>query len=626
VRTANLLQQYVDVGLYPTIAPPAFSREGGAVTTGFSITLNNTPNNGTGIIMYTLDGSDPRVAGGAVSASAVDAGDLANITINAPTTIKARVRNGTVWSALHEGIFLIAQDVSGLMITELMYHPTDEGDPLNGGIDGNEFEFLELLNNGAATINLDGIHFTSGIDYSFPAGTQLGAGERLVLASNTTQFENRYGFTPFGQYLGRLSNSGETIELQDGLNQIIDQVPFSDLPPWPTSPDGSGPSLELIDPALDNSLAASWQASALADGTPGAPNSSQTPPVSCDSTVPALVINEINYNSALTFNPEDWVELYNPTGSAINLQNWSFQDETANFVIPAGTIIPANGFLVLIRDEALFTAVYPTVSNYVVLGFGLSGAGERIRLLHPSSCLVDEVTYDDTPPWPVGPDGNGPTLQLIDPALDNSLPQSWQASAEIGGTPGTANPSQPPPTPCNNTVPGLVINEINYNSALTFNPEDWVELYNPTASAINLENWSFQDEAANFVIPAGTSIAANGFLMLIRDEALFTAVYPTVANYVVLGFGLSGAGERIRLLHPSSCLVDEVTYDDVPPWPTEPDGNGPTLQLIDPALDNSLAASWQASAQIGGTPGLPTQPVISNGPIFSDQFESAVTR
>jgi hypothetical protein len=175
-------------------------------------------------------------------------------------------------------------------------------------------------------------------------------------------------------------------------------------------------------------------------------------------------------------------------------------------------------------------------------------------------------------------------------------------------------------------VPGLVINEINYNSALTFNPEDWVELYNPTGSAINLQNWSFQDETANFVIPAGTIIPANGFLVLIRDEALFTAVYPTVSNYVVLGFGLSGAGERIRLLHPSSCLVDEVTYDDTPPWPVGPDGNGPTLQLIDPALDNSLPQSWQASAEIGGTPGLPTQPVISNGPIFSDQFESAVTR
>ena len=48
--------------------------------------------------------------------------------------------------------------------------------------------------------------------------------------------------------------------------------------------------------------------------------------------------------------------------------------------------------------------------------------------------------------------------------------------------------------------------------------------------------------------------------------------------------------------------MDFVEYDDEIPWPTEPDGNGPTLELIDPFSDNNLAENWQASEGYG-TPG-----------------------
>jgi hypothetical protein len=50
-------------------------------------------------------------------------------------------------------------------------------------------------------------------------------------------------------------------------------------------------------------------------------------------------------------------------------------------------------------------------------------------------------------------------------------------------------------------------------------------------------------------------------------------------------------------------MVDTVHYDDTAPWPTEPDGTGPTLELISPSLDNALASSWKASCEPHGTPG-----------------------
>ena len=52
--------------------------------------------------------------------------------------------------------------------------------------------------------------------------------------------------------------------------------------------------------------------------------------------------------------------------------------------------------------------------------------------------LVDIVEYDDDLPWPIEADGLGPTLELKNPSLDNSLPENWSAS-EANGSPGAIN-------------------------------------------------------------------------------------------------------------------------------------------------------------------------------------------
>lgn len=155
----------------------------------------------------------------------------------------------------------------------------------------------------------------------------------------------------------------------------------------------------------------------------------------------SLVINEICYNPADDFNTEDWVELYNPQPYDLDISNWIFKDEddAHAFEFPSGTIIQANGYLVLCNDQAAFTSFFPEVTNIIGdLGFGLSGSGELIRLYNQAGALVDHLTYEDKLPWPEEPDGNGPTLELINPQLDNTLPESWMASPEHG-TPGAMN-------------------------------------------------------------------------------------------------------------------------------------------------------------------------------------------
>lgn len=167
------------------------------------------------------------------------------------------------------------------------------------------------------------------------------------------------------------------------------------------------------------------------------------------------------------------------------------------------------------------------------------------------------------------------------------------------------------------SLPGtsIVINEINYNSADNeFDPDDWVELYNPTSETISIGLWEFKDENDDhvFTIAEDVSLAADQYLVLCNNTVSFTALFPDVENYVGdLGFGLSGGGELIRLFDSSGVLVDAVEYDDSDPWPEEPDGNGPTLELINPNMDNALAENWSASSGYG-SPGSLNSSYMSN--------------
>lgn len=151
----------------------------------------------------------------------------------------------------------------------------------------------------------------------------------------------------------------------------------------------------------------------------------------------------------------------------------------------------------------------------------------------------------------------------------------------------------------------VVINEINYNSADDFDPEDWVELHNVGNAAVDLSGWLLRDDNNNhtFTIPYGTSISAGGFLVICADFVAFQGLFPGVPAIGDLGFGFGGGGDQVRLFNQVDQLLDIVDYDDEWPWPTEPDGNGPTLELIDPFFDNSSAWSWSGSAAAHGTPG-----------------------
>jgi hypothetical protein len=148
-----------------------------------------------------------------------------------------------------------------------------------------------------------------------------------------------------------------------------------------------------------------------------------------------VIINEIMYNPASGNNADEYIELHNTTDSDINIGNW-FITAGAGNNIGSGTILPARGYVLISPSPTQTLATYgkSTVATYAGQ---LSNGGGTITLRDAVNNVVNSVTYDDASPWPLNPDGHGPSLELKDPELDNSLASSWGTSITI--TPGEQN-------------------------------------------------------------------------------------------------------------------------------------------------------------------------------------------
>jgi hypothetical protein len=152
----------------------------------------------------------------------------------------------------------------------------------------------------------------------------------------------------------------------------------------------------------------------------------------------------------------------------------------------------------------------------------------------------------------------------------------------------------------------VVINEINYTSSDDYDSGDWVEFYNWGRGDLNISGWIFKDDddTHQFEMPQNTILKSSDYLVVCRNKTSFNTIHPNVSNYIGdFDFGLGSTGDEVRLFDLSGQLVDSVAYGTVFPWPVEPKGNGPTLELSSYHSDNSKAESWKASLENLGTPG-----------------------
>ncbi len=130
---------------------------------------------------------------------------------------------------------------------------------------------------------------------------------------------------------------------------------------------------------------------------------------------------------------------------AVDLNGWSFTG--ISYVFPPGSVIAPGSRMVIANNDnpAGWRVKYPGVTPFAYFGGSLSNGGETVALLNAAGVAVSSVTYDDVLPWPLSPDGSGNSLEIADATGDPADPTFWQASAVIGGTPGTPNSLPAPP-------------------------------------------------------------------------------------------------------------------------------------------------------------------------------------
>ena len=153
---------------------------------------------------------------------------------------------------------------------------------------------------------------------------------------------------------------------------------------------------------------------------------------------PQIVINEINYKSSDESDAGDWLELHNPSTLDIDLSSWIIKDDNDEheFIIPDMTLTSGD-FIVIVENQEKFTNVHSDVETIENLGFGLGG-NDQVRIFNAADELIDSVSYSSMAPWPNAANGNGYTLELLNPILDNTLPENYE-DININGSPGRRN-------------------------------------------------------------------------------------------------------------------------------------------------------------------------------------------
>lgn len=194
---------------------------------------------------------------------------------------------------------------SQVRITEIMYDPSGDGSK----------EFIEFYNGSDTSVTMSGWS-TFGVDYVFPSGTSLAPSSYIVIARNKAALQASHpGARIIGQYAGKLKGSGELIRLSNSSGSTISQVSYSYGGAWPSAPRNGGPSLSLIRPQANETLAACWGSSTASGGSPGYTNSS-TGGGSCSNVAYPVTPEPVASPSTAASTPSSSANKTTPTSSS----------------------------------------------------------------------------------------------------------------------------------------------------------------------------------------------------------------------------------------------------------------------------------------------------------------------
>ena len=541
-----------------------------------------------------------------------------------------------------------------IVINEIMYN----------SIESPDVEYIELYNNGTTAVDVNSWYVLDSDplhDKCFLSG-EMQPGAYLVVAGFLSTFQAKYpgvtGLNPNGfdsAIVGRgwsLGNSGDSIRVFDDVGVVQDFTAYDDLAPWPTTPNGSGPSLELVYPGLDNSLPSSWAASTngAAQGTPGAQNSvytlDQSPIV--DTVARSLPIPSAADTVIVTARATDdhgvtGVTLHVDTGSGFASQvmfdDGVHGDGAAGNQLYGAFIAPRpDGSLVKYyisatdtiaqtttfpgsapADYVAYTVGYrpPAVSVNEILASNLNGIVDELgqhedwleirnRDVVPIdiggmflSDNLDQPQIWKIPPSTVIPPGGYVLFWCDNDSSQGPLHTSFKLTksdgriglfetvdhgntlihgfyyglqntdVSFGFLPDDSDApdyiATPTPSAPNSATPysAVCINEFQTTSSAG-GIDDYIELYNRTASAVDISGWHLSDDVTaplKYTFPPGTIMGAHA-LVLVSESAL--------------GFSLSSTGSEIILLSAADGVSGQDFFDYGPQIADQTQGRYPS--------------------------------------------------
>ncbi len=325
-----------------------------------------------------------------------------------------------------------------------------------------------------------------------------------------------------------------------------------------------------------------------------------------------IVINEIMFSPAT--GGFEWIELFNAGPQEVNLRGWILQDRSGTGgIIAADDIGVPAGEYVIIASKIPLAPGWETLPAAVLLPTkfpSLNNGGDDILLHDAAGTRIDSVTY--TGSWS---SQRGVSTERLRHDLP-PLRENWAASIAVaGGTPGKQNSvsvARRDPLPRS----AVIINEIML--APLASSCEWLELFNPGDSAIDLSRWIIagkpdsRGNRSEISLPgdAGT-IGASGFAVVAADSSIVqqfaVLAVPSGALLIVLdrsSLGLGNADDEILLLDPGRSCIDSVWYRDDWHHPFLSNTTGISLELMQPEFHDLGASAWSScAAAAGGTPG-----------------------
>ena len=339
----------------------------------------------------------------------------------------------------------------------------------------------------------------------------------------------------------------------------------------------------------------------------------------------SIVINEVLANAAPPL--EDAIELSNIGTTPVNVGGWWLSDDLyvrKKYQIPANTIIPPGGFLV-IYEHQMQSALIP----FSLLGRGdevflsavnstgnITGFGALVRFgPATANTSIGRVTASGLSTS----SGGAEFWRLTIPSFGQDNAPSTAAFRSGLGLPNNSPRLGP-----------VIINEVMYRpparNALDDAVSEFVELYNITNTSIDLSGWRLKGDV-EYLMPNGASIPPRGFVLLVSFDPtvdtdslnLFRSTYGLSPGsppiYGPYSERLSNATMSVEFANlitvgstPLFANADKVEYRDLAPWPTSPDGTGHSLQRSNAFVIGNTATNWTGATP---TPGAVNQNVVS---------------